>query len=362
MRLFLLPLSILATLAILWLAKPVLVPVLLALLLAQLLSPIVGTLEKRIPEFLAVALAVGSLIVVVAGVVAIMAAQFSTLETNLPLMGKRISQVVDNAVGYLGGALGIFTRRPNGFLRDSLTSSLETGTGGAAAMSAVTFTVATLAEVTLVLILTYLMLFYRRHFRRHLKRLAERSGSLSASAVLDRTAEIGQSYVAGLGTVMLLVGVADTVGFMLVGAPFPALLGLLGSLSVMIPYVGIAVTAPAGAMLAWLETGSPSIAGGVLLVFFVVHALEGNVISPWLVGSKVDLNPFATLLAVLVGGQLWGPAGMILFIPLVGLVKLMLEATEGGTPVARLLGRISSEDRAPRRPRRRGRAVAIEAS
>lgn len=352
MRLLLVPISIVACFTILWAAKPVLVPILLAVLLAQLLSPVVSRFERRIPGFLAVLLTLTLMVAIVLSVVALVGTQLSAFETNLPLMAERVSKILDSAAAQLGDALGIIAYKPTGILKQSFEGTLSTASGSAAAFSAVTFTVMTLAETALVLILTFLMLYYRRHFRRHIRRLGDRSGHTSIGVALDRTAELGQSYVAGLGTVMLIVGVADTIGFLVVGAPFAALFGLLGALSVLVPYVGIAVTAPLCAALAWMETGSPGIAGGVLAVFGVIHLLEGNIISPWLVGSKVDLNPLATIVAVLIGGQLWGPAGMVLFIPLAGIVKLALDVLPGGEPISRLLGPITSEDiQVKRRPR-----------
>jgi predicted PurR-regulated permease PerM len=100
-------------------------------------------------------------------------------------------------------------------------------------------------------------------------------------------------------------------------------------------------------LIAYASAGA-AVAGGVLVVFTVVHFLEGNVISPYIVGSKVNLNPLATILAVLVGGELWGPAGMALFIPLVGILKLVLEGSTAAEPYARLLGTISAADLRPR--------------
>jgi predicted PurR-regulated permease PerM len=78
----------------------------------------------------------------------------------------------------------------------------------------------------------------------------------------------------------------------------------------------------------------------VLGVYCVIHGLEGNVITPALVGHQVNLNPLASLIAVLLGGAIWGPAGMLLFIPIVGMMVLALEVSPEGIPLARLLGNV----------------------
>lgn len=357
MQFLLLPIATCATIVLLWLAKPVLVPVLFALLIAQLLSPLVSRLERRIPGMLAVIFSMGLMAAIIGGTMTLIAKQISALETNLPTITSRITVAIDNLALELGRYFGLRGISQKVLLSNGLEGYVASG--GSAALSALTFTISTLGEIALIVILTFLMLYYRRHFRRQIKILGERSGASSVGAALDRTVALGQSYVAGLSVVMLLVGVADTVGLLIIGSPFPAVFGLLGALAVLIPYVGFAIVAPTCTLIAWLATGSPGVAGGVLLVFCVVHLLEGNVISPYLVGARVNLNPLATIVAVLVGGQLWGPAGMVLFIPLTGILKLTLDSIPSAEPLCRLLGPVSDDDIKRRRPRSRGRDVAI---
>jgi predicted PurR-regulated permease PerM len=347
MRAQLLPVSLLATVLLLWLAKPVLVPLLIAFLLAELLSSLAQRLERYMPELLAAILAVGVMFAVAGGAVLLLAGQLSALEANLPAMAQRIGSLFDEVTVQLGRYLDLERQSQATLMRKGIDSSI--GTSSAAALTALTFTMATVAEAAFIGILVFVMLYFRRHFRRQLKRIGDLSGSATLSRALDRTAEIGHSYVASLGLVMLGVGIADTIGLLLIGSPFPAVFGFLGAVSVLIPYVGIAVTAPACALLTWLATGSSGLAGGVFCVFLVVHFLEGNFISPFFVGSRVSLNPLATLVAILVGGQVWGPAGMVLFIPLLGIVKLALESSPDTQPWSRLLGPITENDLRARR-------------
>jgi predicted PurR-regulated permease PerM len=351
------PVTILAMLLLLWIAKPVLVPILLAILLAQLLSPLVNRLERFLPGGLAVLVAMGLLAAVIWGAVALVGNQLSILQSTLPTISKRISHIAEATTLAFGRIIGLGRTGQTSLFERSIEGSLDGG--GSAALSAITFTLSTVAEAALIVILTFLMLLYRRHFRRQLKRLGERNGAWGVVVALDRTAELSQSYVAGLGLVMLIVGFADTMGLLLVDAPFPAVFGLLGGLSVLVPYVGISIVAPLCAVVTWLTTGSGPHAGSVLAVFAVVHFLEGNVISPFLVGGKVNLNPLATIVAVLLGGKLWGPAGMVLFIPLTGILRVTLDGYDAAEPLVRLLGPISADDAGPSRrpPRRRLRGL-----
>jgi len=68
-----------------------------------------------------------------------------------------------------------------------------------------------------------------------------------------------------------------------------------------------------------------------LFMFFtlgVMVFIEDNVIRPWIVGDKLKINAFAVFLAIIIGGMIWGISGMILFIPLAGVAKIILESKE----------------------------------
>ena len=66
--------------------------------------------------------------------------------------------------------------------------------------------------------------------------------------------------------------------------------------------------------------------------------LENNLITPYIVGRQVQLNPLAVILIIILGGMIWGVSGMLLFIPLLGGIKLIFDETEGLQAYGYLLG------------------------
>jgi predicted PurR-regulated permease PerM len=77
---------------------------------------------------------------------------------------------------------------------------------------------------------------------------------------------------------------------------------------------------------------------GVIILFVMVQSLEGNVITPKIVGDKVSINPLAAMVALVIGGFVWGAIGMILSIPLTGVLKVILKSMKGGQAWADVLG------------------------
>jgi len=128
-------------------------------------------------------------------------------------------------------------------------------------------------------------------------------------------------YIRGQMIVACVLGLLYGVGLMIVGLRFGILVGLMSGLISIIPYAGFAIGFAVALMLALANfTGMGTIAG-VIIVFVVVQSLEGLVITPKLVGDKVGLNSFTTMLALIIGGNLLGLAGMLLAIPAAAIGK-----------------------------------------
>jgi predicted PurR-regulated permease PerM len=100
------------------------------------------------------------------------------------------------------------------------------------------------------------------------------------------------------------------------------------------------------AMIITAATGTTGQVVAVAIVFLVTHFADANVILPHVVGGKVKMNPFITILAVLIGHLVWGIPGMFLFIPLTAILRLISEEVPGMKPWAILMGEESSKPKA----------------
>ena len=105
----------------------------------------------------------------------------------------------------------------------------------------------------------------------------------------------------------------------------------------IIPYLGIYLCM-ALAMVITAATSSTGHVVAVGIVFIVTHFVDANVILPHVVGGKMKMNPFITILVVLIGHLIWGIPGMFLFIPLTAMIRLISEEVPGMKPWAILIG------------------------
>jgi len=146
-------------------------------------------------------------------------------------------------------------------------------------------------------------------------------------------------YIKGMVWVYLIVGTLNSLGLMALGVKHAILYGVLCAIMTIIPYVGIIVSALLPISVIWLETGNIWYPLGVIAVFAFVQYLEANVIFPKVVGAQLHVSTLSMLVAAIIGGIIWGVAGMVLFIPFVAILKIISDHIEEWKPLNLLLSR-----------------------
>jgi predicted PurR-regulated permease PerM len=187
----------------------------------------------------------------------------------------------------------------------------------------------------------FLFLLYRERFNDFLLAVWPAS-SLSWKSEIQA---VIRGYISGLTLVTLIAAVLNSIGLLLLGIDHAIFFGFLSGTLTMIPYIGITIGAALPTLLALVTKDSGWYAVGVIAVHGFVQFLEGNFITPKITGSKISINALAAIVALLVGGKIWGIAGMILAVPAVGILKILLSYSNSLKPFVILL-----EDKHPELP------------
>ena len=138
--------------------------------------------------------------------------------------------------------------------------------------------------------------------------------------------------------VVIIMAVLNVGGLLLIGIPYAVFFGIVAALLTIIPYVGIIIGSIPPIVIALIMTDSLFYPIAVIILFVVVQTLEGNFITPKVIGSKVSVNALAAMVALVIGGFLWGAIGMILSIPITGILKVILQQSPKTRPWALILG------------------------
>ena len=138
--------------------------------------------------------------------------------------------------------------------------------------------------------------------------------------------------------VYLVVGILNSIGLAIIGIPHPILFGFTASILTFIPYVGILISSLLPIAISWITFNSIWYPIGVVIVFSIVQILEAYIIFPFVVGNRLKINTLVIIIVIIIGGILWGAAGMILFIPFVSIAKLIANRTKSLKTLSILLG------------------------
>ena len=203
------------------------------------------------------------------------------------------------------------------------------------------------STVLLVLIPVYaaLLLYYRHYWIKVLGRIFPHERSESLRAMIALSIGTYYNFVKGMVVVYVIVGTLNSIGLLLLGIPHAILFGFMASILTVVPYVGIIAGSLLPMAMAWITYDSIWYPIGIAGVFTFVQYLEANVIFPVAVSSRLNVNTLVMLVVIFAGGILWGVAGMILFVPFLGIAKLVADHNPKWKTVSMLLGTEDDERR-----------------
>lgn len=135
--------------------------------------------------------------------------------------------------------------------------------------------------------------------------------------------QVLRNFIKGSLLLALIVGVLTTVGMYLIGMNFPVLIGVLVGVTNIIPYFGAIISAVPALLLALAK--SKWLALYVLGLMILIQQIEGNILSPRILGDSVGLHPLVIIFALLAGGRLWGFVGLLLAVPLAAILKVFIK-------------------------------------
>jgi predicted PurR-regulated permease PerM len=249
-------------------------------------------------------------------------------------MDERVADIFDNVRGYLPFEVGPVGSKDFKENKDKLMNDIGVPLIG----DTFTFMGKLLSSGVLTLVYTFLILLYRHGIAEVLVNLGEKAYSKEQSNILRDVLNTGQQYIAGLSLLIVILASMYAVTFWLFGLDYPLLFGGLAAILAIIPYIGTGLGASLPVVYSLLTNDNPLIAVGLIGSIVVIQAIEGNFLTPKIVGGSMKLNPLASIVALALGGFIWGLAGMIIFLPLAAMARIIAEHFINLKPLASLSG------------------------
>ena len=359
-----------------WLLSPVLVPLLFAFLVAYILDPVVDFFEaRRIRRSIAIAAILVVVILVLllipvflipnmiheadgfitTAAKAIEAQATSAKDSDAQSMSDWLRRIVDRLpletllrdMGWIGedetdvDPLAVIVLRATQYMRDNATQFMDRfADAGQRAGSVAAQVFASLGRGTYgvflflgnIILFGFVTAYMLNDFDRIIASAKDLTPPRYRSKVFDIVAQIDHNihgWLRGQLFVCMCLGVMYAIGFSLSGTPFAVPIAIFGGLASLVPYIGPVITVVPALVITLVEYGGfDGHIVGVLVTVAVAQALEGNVLTPRIVGSQVGLHPVWVILAVLVFAGALGFLGLLLAVPIAATLKVfVVEAT-----------------------------------
>ena len=314
-----------------------LVPLVFAILFAVLLLPLARRLEGwRVPRILAVLLCLVLTLAVISGVLYAVSMQVSNFAEVIPQLIERGNTYLNQIQNYADEQFNIDRQRQITEVRKYVNQLLAEG--GTILTSTLLATTSALTDVFLILLFIFFFLLYRDFFRSFFYKAFYGTRQSKIDSVLGEISRVVKDYLAGLVLVILVTGTLMTIGLLILGVDYAVFFGFFGASLVLIPYFGISLGSLLPAAYTLVTDDNPLKALAVIGVFLFVQAMEGNFITPYIVGSKVSINPLAAIVALILWENVWGLSGLVLALPMTAIIKVVFDSVDSLKPYGFLLG------------------------
>ncbi len=311
---------------ILYFGSTLFIPLSFAILISCVLYPVCLWLEHhKFGRMGAIVISISILTVLFGLLFYLLINQLLSFFQEWPELKLKVSGAADEISLWLSGNFNIDREKQLQWL-DKIVN--ESGTG-AMSMLSKTISASAVGAVLLILIPIYsvLILYYRHKWMEVLYRIFPNEGRTRIIEIVKLSIQSYHNFIKGMLVVYLIVGILNSTGLFLLGIPHAILFGFIASVLTFIPYVGILVASLLPISMAWITYNSVWYPIGVIGIFSFVQYLEANIIFPLAVSSRLKINALVTIMSIFAGAILWGVSGMILFIPFLGILKLVADRT-----------------------------------
>ncbi|MFZ4547439.1 MAG: AI-2E family transporter [Bacteroidales bacterium] len=323
--------------AMLYIGQRIIVPLVFALIIAIVLHPLVNFLVSlHFNRIVAIAIALLLTILLIAGIGTLLVTQATRFSESWPIMVDKFTLVFNQTITWSSGYFDISSRKIHEWITNTKGEFINNSS------SAIGQTIVSVGSTLVVLFLIpvyiFLILFYEPLLLDFIRKLFGESNKNQVSEIVTQTKSVIQRYLVGLVIEAAIIAAMEIAALLFLGIEYALLLGIIGALLNVIPYIGGLVAVALPMMVALATKSNPWFALYILVIYYIIQLIDNNYIVPKIVASKVKINALFSIIVVIAGNAVWGVPGMFLSIPLLAIVKLIFDHVEPLKPWGFLLG------------------------
>lgn len=321
----------------LYFASAFLIPISYAALLAMLLLPVNKKLERwGVNRGIAIVICILVLLIILIGSITLLSSQIVSLAHDLPALWVNMEDKLNRILFYVESQTGVSPKEQVEYLRSTFSDLFASA--GVLFQRFLTFTTGMFVALGIITIYMFFFMYYRDKFTNFILKLMPEERHEKTKNTIGQISWVTEQYLVGKLIVTVILTALNTGALLIIGIPHAFFFGFFAALLNLIPYIGTFVGGIFPVIMALLTRESLGPAIAVAAAFSLNQFIENNFLTPFIVGSKVNINPLFTILAVILGGFLWGTSGMILFIPFLGIAKIIFDKIDSLKPYGYLIG------------------------
>lgn len=314
--------------------------------LSLLVIPLCDWLENhRINRMFAAFLSILTVITVIGGIISFFYFQLTQLSGDIDSLKQSIDELISSIQTFLVENLGFQGYINFEVVREAVFKYMGENTEALSKWLADMLSV--LTSFFLVPVFMFLILIFRNFLKKGILMIFESKSDRhrqKAENIMSSIKLVIQDYVFGLFIIMIILGVLYSLMLYAIGVEYAFFFGSFAGFLSLIPIFGPILGSLLPAFYALLTMDSLFYSIIIILASYVIELIEGNFLSPVILGNQVSLNALAALVFLYIGAQIWGLAGMILFIPIGAILKTIFDEIDSLKGFGYILGRVPPDE------------------
>ncbi|HAH25208.1 MAG TPA: AI-2E family transporter [Prolixibacteraceae bacterium] len=322
---------------ILYHLKGIFAPLVFAMVIAIVLNPLVNFIVRfKINRIVAIIMAIFVVFLIIATVFFLLFSQISRFSESWPNLLDRSTTMFNQTIAWFSSYFDVDIENIQNWI---LKAKDEFQKASSALIESTLLSVGSLMLVVfLIPVYVFLFLYYKLLLRGFIYRLFGPAHESKLSEVILQTESMIQHYLVGLLIEAVIIATLNSIGLLILGIDFAIMLGIIGALVNVIPFIGgiVAVALPMLVAIATKPSGVYALY--VMAVYYFIQLIDNHYIIPTIVASKVKINALFSIVIILGGNALWGISGMFLSLPILAILKIIFDHIQPLEPWGYLLG------------------------
>jgi predicted PurR-regulated permease PerM len=318
-------------------AREFFIPFIIAVFFTFLLLPVSRKLiEWKFPRGLAIIISIVLAIAVFGGLIYFFYTQVASFADDWPELKQKLGEKWESIQQWISTEFHVTRREQGKWIDQKMQEAAESG--HTFVLGIFTATGTFLANLALIPIYIFFLTYYKDKFKEFIRLKNVNKNPEDFLKIVERISMVSSRYLKGILLDVFILSILNSTGFLMLHLKHAILFGVLASILNIIPYVGVLIGSILPVIMALLTKDAFSYALGAAFVCWFVQLIDNNFITPYVVGSSVSINPLAAIIALIIGALIWGLPGMVLCIPIAGMIKVICDNVDSLKPYAFLMG------------------------